>query len=294
MSQISQPIYQQCTVCGGTHRPLRYEWLFICSQCGLLSSTLQPEIPFRAGTSIINEERRAWGLHDIRARNNAIILDAVVEQFADGRSKRLLDVGSGLGFFLKDASDRGFAVLGIEPDANAVRRARETGIIVRHGYFPECLQPEELFEVIVFNDVFEHVSRIVETLDACKKHLVQHGVLVLNCPSRTGIFYRLADVLDRLGIHGPFNRLWQRNMPSPHLWYFSPADLSRLGQHQGLKTVKVMELLPITLRGITHRIFNVRGQSCPTGASALVATFLLAPLLSILPRDIGVVLLQKE
>jgi hypothetical protein len=87
--------------------------------------------------------------------------------------------------------------------------------------------------------------------------------------------------------------MWQRELVSPHLWYFTPGDLRRLGEKCGLRARKTMELSPITLRGISHRVFAVEGQSMLTGILGLVGALVLTPALHLFPRDIGVVLLRK-
>ena len=164
---------------------------------------------------------------------------------------------------------------------------------LRHGYFPHQLQPDEVFDAIVFNDVLEHIPDLMGTLEACVTHLRPGGLLVLNCPNRLGVFYRIADLLDRIGLHEPFDRMWQRDVQSPHVWYFKPNDLRHLGEQQGLVWAQTLDLLPITLQGILYRIFYVRNQSVFMGAIALLGTLLLMPLLAILPRDISVVILRK-
>jgi len=288
-----KPPHSQCPVCGKPFSNLRHEWLFVCSNCGLLASNIEPKIPEQAGPSLVDEARRAHGLADIRTRNNNIVLEHI-QNILDGRSKRLLDVGSGLGFFLKQAAACGFDVSGIEPDANVVEESRKTGLQVRHGYFPHCLQSGETFDGIVFNDVLEHIPDLVNIFDACTTYLAPGGLLVLNCPNRRGVFYRIADLLDRVGVHGPFDRMWQRDIASPHVWYFKPDDLRRLGEQRGLTFAGTLNLLPITLRGVSHRIFHVRNQSVLMGATALLGTLLLTPFLAVLPRDISVVMLQKK
>ena len=111
-----EPFRLQCPVCNGAFTKFRHGWLFICSNCGLLASDIEPKIPAQPELSFIDESRRARGLAHIRTRNNNIILDCI-QKILSGRSKQLLDVGSGLGFFLKDAAARGFDVTGFEPDA---------------------------------------------------------------------------------------------------------------------------------------------------------------------------------
>ena len=284
---------QPCPVCGASFRNSGHQWLFRCSDCGLLASTLTPGIPSEVQSTAIDEERRASALAQIRRRNNEIILNHI-GRLLEPDSRELLDVGSGLGFFLSDARARGFHVSGIEPDATVVEVARSTGAATRHGYFPDCLASEETFDAVVFNDVLEHIPALEATLDACSRHLRPNGLLVLNCPNQRGFFYQVATFLSDIGITGPLDRMWQRGLASPHVWYFEPAHLARLGQHYDLAVVDQIEVSPLTWRGLVDRVFDVRGQSKLMGLLTVMGTALIVPFLALLPRDIAIVVLRKR
>src|ERR1043165_218874 len=286
-------IEQSCPVCSASFRKLRHAWLFRCPACGLLASTLTPNIPSEIRSTPIDEERRTLALERIRQRNNGIILNHL-ERLLEPGSRELVDVGSGLGFFLSDAMARGFHVSGIEPDATVVEIARSTGATTRHGYFPDCLASEETFDALVLNDVLEHIPALKATIEASSRHLRPNGVLVLNCPNQRGFFYRIANFLTALRISAPLDRMWQRGLASPHVWYFEPAHLTRLGQQHNLAFVTQIKLSPLTWRGLIHRVFYVRGQSKLMGLLAVVGTAFIVPFLAILPRDIAIVILQKK
>lgn len=278
-----------CPICKARPSEIRHGWLYKCGGCGLLSSTLKPAIPTAAQASRIDEASRARGLDPIRTRNNAIILERLKAFLPAGRRK-LLDVGCGQGQFLTDARQQGFDVTGIEPDANvAPQTMTRIGAPVRQGFFPEVVAAGETFDAIVFNDVFEHIPDATGAIAACRRHLATGGILVLNCPNKDGVFYRAGDVLDRVGVTAPFDRLWQRNLPSPHVWYFTPRHLSMLGRSVGLETRDTLLLQPIVREGLADRIFHIEGQSRALGVVTYAATLVALPVLSLLPHDIGVV-----
>jgi SAM-dependent methyltransferase len=286
-------IQASCPICSGKVVSLRHEWLFKCSRCGCLSSSLETNISANATETHIHEDVRKLGLDPIRARNNAVIFDRLSRLGVPGG--KLLDVGCGHGQLLAAATKLGFTAVGIEPDGNVVERARNfSKAEVRQGYFPDPLRDGETFNAIVFNDVLEHIPDVRATVMACAQILEPGGVLVLNCPSKKGIFFVIANLLDVIGVRGPFDRLWQRELPSPHLWYFTPAHLQRLGELAGLKPALVETLLPIARTGMKERIFFVSNQSRILGYLTLIAVWCAYPVLNFLPRDIGVVFLRKE
>lgn len=280
-----------CPVCAGSMKRAYHDWLFRCSGCGLLGSNLAPQIKTATSENNIDEADRNLGLSAVRTLNNKAILDAVSLQSPPGR--RLLDVGSGPGFFLRDAAGFGFDVTGIEPDGNVIETARTGGVDVKHGFFPNCLAADEAFDVMVFNDVLEHIPDVAATLDAARHHLSSQGLLVLNCPDRKGVFYRLGSLLDRLGFSAPFQRMWQMGCPSPHVWYFSESDLVTLGHKRALGLAAKVELKSLTFSGLRERIFHIRDQSRIAGFASLCGAIVLVPFLSILPNDQSAVILRK-
>jgi SAM-dependent methyltransferase len=273
---------ETCQICGlGHFRPYRHGWLRRCSHCRVLRSEFAPDIPSRRSQSLIDEGDREEGLSPVRRINNRRLLRAL-EAIAPGR--RLLDIGCGPGFFLKSAAAWGYQVIGVEPDANTVERARAHAE-VRHGYFPEASPPDQDFDVIVMNDVLEHMPDPGAAIDACWRKLRPGGVLVLNCPSRNGVFFRAAAALDRLGVGGPYARLWQKGLPSPHLWYFTPDNLMRAAKIRGLERLFDVRLTSVSLRGLWRRIGYVRGSWLAAKALTFIAVAAVAPVVWALPSD---------
>lgn len=284
-----------CPVCGQRPRRTRHDWLFSCGDCGLLSSSLEPAIPTTAETSVIDEENRRKGLEATRSRNNAIILDRLEAMF-DGTNddRKILDVGCGHGHFLADAEIKGFSAVGIEPDANVAPLAASRGFEVRQGFFPDVLERTDTFDVVIFNDVLEHIPEVEAAIAASRDHLSPGGLLVLNAPDQRGFFYRVGRALDRLGISGPIERLWQVGLPSPHVWYFAPKHLVSLGQSAGFRCLASFTLSPIARQGLAARIFYVKKQSKLLGLMTFAATWLILPAIEILPKDICVVFLVRS
>lgn len=277
-----------CPACGGELRPQRHAWRFRCAACGLLHADLPIAIPDYARDDDVDEAMRGIGLGGLRYDNNERLLRAVAGLRPP--PGRLLDVGSGPGFLLGQATAHGYQTHGIEPDANTVDAARRGGHNVRQGYFPAVLATDEWFDVIVFNDVLEHIPDISGALTACAEHLAPGGVLCLNCPSRGGLFFRAADLLDRLGLHGPYNRLWQRGLPSPHLWYFKPPDLERAGARSGLSTIARLPLATVQLKGLWARIRCVRDAGLLSSAAAYLFAVLAWPFARLTPDAVAVLL----
>ncbi len=272
-----------CVVCGGATRSYRHAWLQRCSSCGILRGDFPIAIPAEASDALLDEALREVGLGALRARNNGRLLRALGGLSPAGA--RLLDVGCGPGFLLSLARDHGFEPEGIEPDANVVEAARSMGAEVRHGFFPAALAADDQYDVIVFNDVLEHIPDLAGALEASRRHLKPGGVLCLNCPSRRGLFFRTAALLDRLGLHGPYDRLWQRDLPSPHVWYFTPENLRQAATRAGFQPLDEVRLETVEIAGLWERIRYVRNQSLLSSIAAYAFSVAALPLARALPSD---------
>lgn len=283
---------QACPACGGEFRRHRHVWLFRCRACGLLRGDLPVAIPEAAEERGVDEARRESGLGGLRQANNARLLARLAQLCRP--PTRLLDVGSGPGFLLSQATEKGFAAEGIEPDGNTVEAARRSGVQVRQGYFPAVLDAEERFDIIVFNDVLEHIADLDAALAASAAHLEPGGLLCLNCPSRHGLFFKVASLLDRLGVQAPYDRLWQRGLPSPHLWYFTPIDLARAAARHGLRLAEELRLETVQVKGLWARIRCVAEAPLPLALAAYAFAAASWPIARLAPPDAVAVFLRKE
>lgn len=277
-------IDKQCVVCAGHLHEGCTDWHFLCHSCGYELGELQPAINTPEAHQEINECARETGLRALR-QSNFEKLVTIIRQHWPATEGRLLDVGAAHGWFL-DAAAKYFRVLGIEPDNQVFSAAQKQGKPIRQGYFPEALHEGELFDIIVFNDVIEHIPDIPRILLACHARLSPGGLLMLNLPSSKGIFYRGAKLLHGLGIYAPFERLWQKGLPSPHVHYFHAQNLANLLGSHGFNEQACGRLPALQLRGLFTRISYTGEYSLLTRCIlyALVASSL--PLLKIMPADI--------
>ena len=75
-----------------------------------------------------------------------------------GASARVLDVGCGSGMHLKELAKRGFDVIGVEPDREAVEALRREGYDVVHGSAEELPFDDESFDAIVCSVVVPYTD----------------------------------------------------------------------------------------------------------------------------------------
>lgn len=243
---------RSCPVCSHELKAGLETWHSICPHCHFESSTLSVAIGSKAAASSIDEFERAASLKNLRIKNFREILHQL--KLSGATSGKLLEVGSAHGWFLSLAREQGYQVTGIEPDVGISESAVLTGFEVRNGYFPDAVNKNEKFRVIVFNDVFEHIPDCKQTLESCLRHLDEKGLLVLNLPSSEGVFYRISKLLFHCKITQPFHRLWQVGMPSPHLHYFNSRNLVNLLRCHGFSILTSGQLSTLDIASLHKRV----------------------------------------
>jgi len=281
----------QCIVCGNAQSAGLASWHASCRRCGYESAALEGAINASNTEVPLDEDKRETGLKALRQENFRDIV-AIARRHAQAGARRLLDVGCAHGWFLETAREH-FDVLGVEPDAVVGGRTLGRGLPVRQGYFPDALEEGETFDVIVFNDVIEHIPDINAALDACHSRLAEGGLLILNLPNSAGFFYRLSKVFARAGWRGPFDRLWQKGLPSPHVHYFRPHNLASLVRGRGFEPVHTQELPSLRAKGLRERMACTGSLAGPSLYLQYTAVLCTIPLLKVFPSDIIVSVFRK-
>lgn len=280
-----------CVVCKGVLSAGRTGWHSVCKACSYEAAALAPCINM-AGEAKIDEDAREIGLRQIRMENFRFLVDHL-GRLCHPTQRRLLDVGCAHGWFLEAARAR-FDVLGVEPDEFVAARTTARGLPVRVGFFPDVLDETARFDVIVFNDVIEHIPDIRSAIAAVHRHLDAGGLLVLNLPNSRGFFYRTSKLLARFGWAAPFERLWQKDLPSPHVHYFDRRNLARLVASHGFQQVVSTELPSVRARGLLQRI-RYAGTSGTVGVYVQYAAALMSlPLVRMFESDIVVSIFRKQ
>lgn len=273
----------RCPVCDLLMSPRAEEWRWVCDACGYEASTFQQTINTSLSQAMIDEGAREAGLKQVRQHNFEVLVDVLRKSVRP--QGRVLDVGAAHGWFLETAG-RSFDVFGIEPDEAVYNATTARGIRLRKGFFPDVMAAGEKVDAIVFNDVIEHVAPIGEVLDACWRHLADDGVLLINLPSTKGIFYRSALLLSRLGMRSFLERLWQKDLASPHVHYFQTKNLESLLRHHRFEPIVRGRLETLRFSGLWMRI-SYTGDHMLAARIVLFAAIALAlPFLAFAPSDI--------
>lgn len=139
---------------------------------------------------------------------------------------RLLEVGFGDGHFLELAKLAGWDAIGIDPDPVLVKNASERGLSVFQGSLDAQQFIPDSFDVIIMNNVIEHLHNPTETLKICHLLLRAGGNIWIETPN-----------IGSLG-HAYFKQNWRGLEPPRHLVIFNAESLSKLLLKVGFAGVK--------------------------------------------------------
>ena len=159
---------------------------------------------------------------------------------------RMLDVGCGTGPLLRYASERGWKDLyGLEISRDAAKIARkiEKTTIFETTIMNNVLEGE-IFDLIVFWDVMEHLNDLGGTLSKAYDMLKPRGMILIGTLNQQGISLRLKGKSAYV-VH-----------PPEHLLYYSSAGLMK-ALKQNLFNIKDAWSFSIYLKEWTNFLLNV-------------------------------------
>lgn len=124
----------------------------------------------------------------------------------------LLDIGAGTGDFLRIAQEKGWQVVGVEPNQKAIDNARKKNI----SLYKNLEEVQGTFDCITLWHVLEHIPDLQTQIDFINQHLQPNGVLIVAVPN-----YKSKDA-------SIYQEFWAGYDVPRHLWHFSKTCVSRL------------------------------------------------------------------
>jgi 2-polyprenyl-3-methyl-5-hydroxy-6-metoxy-1,4-benzoquinol methylase len=268
-------------------------WHFICQSCSYECSNLNLKIYPNALAETADYDQWADGLKVTRNKNYEQLLGALKAHKVNGT---LLDIGCANGWFLEAAS-KSYIVAGIEPEEKLWTLSSAKGFDVKNGIFPDCLNKEDLFDIITFNDVLEHIPQIETVINSCNCHLNPAGILSINIPSSNGVFYKLSKYFYKLGIKNFFYRMWQKDTYSPHIHYFNKTNLVRILQKNNFEILEHGTLDTISVNNFSqlyNRIMSFKNKNIILNLLSVAGVLFLLPFLKIFDKDIIYIISKKK
>jgi 2-polyprenyl-3-methyl-5-hydroxy-6-metoxy-1,4-benzoquinol methylase len=257
-----------CALCGGT-RTRRYCTKFgypivKCRRCGLVYCN--PRLSAEATEQRYNADYfRNEYLPTVRPPEGVDEGQFLDDRFRpvirllerSGAAKgRVLEIGTGAGFFLKAAARAGWDAHGLELSAEAAAYARETlGLDVRQAPAEDMPFEPGSFDAAAMFEVIEHLRDPMAVLRAARRAVRPGGALVLSTPNLNSVSRWI------------LGRQWAVLSPAEHLYYFTEGTLTAILVKAGFSRVEFVRELESWL---LYETMNVRYTHAPESVRARV------------------------
>jgi SAM-dependent methyltransferase len=179
------------------------------------------------GTDYFSVKHRNWFANPNLRLYKTIM--SYIEENLPNRS--LIDVGCGNGSFLKwiRSQNNVVSLAGIDLLSNKPA----TGIEFIHGDATNIGLPRK-FDYVISLAVVEHIRDVRSFLGTLSSLCSYDGNIIIMTLNENSILYQIAKILNRLGVHTPYERLYS----SHHIHHFNVSSLKELILGSGLTIVR--------------------------------------------------------
>ncbi|MBU0987246.1 MAG: class I SAM-dependent methyltransferase [Proteobacteria bacterium] len=214
------------------HQKNQYQY-FRCLNCKLVSLYPRPTLQmlkeyYRDYLPGNSEDIRKWGA----------MIRPVVTKSADlinfrlrTGGKKMLDIGCGYGFLLKEMKARGWDVEGLEVSQTGREYALRNWNVPVYSEPLENLElPASTFDVVTLLYVIEHIFNPLSLLSEINRVLKPEGLILIRWPHTTPVVKILGPLSKKLDLyHTPY-----------HLYDFSPKTIEKMLFLTGFKSVETI------------------------------------------------------
>lgn len=218
--------HKQCLICNSSDltslRGYEKHFLIKCSNC---SFVFAKKIPTQKELELHYE---GYGRNDYLSPITIKRYNDILDDFEKyKKTKKLLDVGCGIGYFLEIAIKRGWEVYGTEYTDEAIEICRKKGISMHKGVLNPKNYEEESFDIITSFEVIEHINNPIDELRNFHKLLRKGGLVYLTTPNFNSLL--------RYRLKSEYNVICYPE----HLSYYTPKTLKKVFLNTGFQKKKI-------------------------------------------------------
>lgn len=159
-------------------------------------------------------------------------------------SGNFLDVGTNMGFFLRNAKRwEGWNLFGVEPSPSLSEIARRHfGLNIKTAFLEDAGFESGFFDIITMTDVFEHITDPGKILDEAARIIKPDGILFIKVPN--GLFnlfkFRIAKLTGRLKDYDIFDSY-------EHVVHYSAGTIKKMLEKHNFRILRIKIGRPIQL-----------------------------------------------
>jgi SAM-dependent methyltransferase len=218
--------------------------LAFCPHCSLvqITATVQPEVLFGQEYPYFSSVSQTLLNH---SRKNALEL---IETRGLGENSLVVEPASNDGYMLRNFSEQGIPVLGVDPASGPAAAAVAAGIPTLNTFFSLDLARNLLAEgkqadVIIANNVLAHVADLNGFVEGIATLLKEDGAAVMEMPY-------VVDLIEKV----EFDTIYHQ-----HLCYFSVTALDKLFRRHNLFLNDIRQL---SIHGGSLRLYVEKRRTC--------------------------------
>jgi 2-polyprenyl-3-methyl-5-hydroxy-6-metoxy-1,4-benzoquinol methylase len=210
--------------------------IYFCVDCDIQSSDVREYDYLKLYNEIYNNKNivgysRYWHYANIikdvlnpleYLSNNEGMYFAVSQTLKKFKFKKILEVGSGLGYLTYSLVKEGYNCLGVDVSKSATKFSIERfgNYYINEDIFDYLDSSNEIYDLIIVNEVIEHINNPKEFISNLVRRLDKDGYLLFTTPNKS-IFKK--------------ETIWATDSPPVHLHWFSEKSFSVLADLIGFK-----------------------------------------------------------
>ncbi|HDZ77048.1 MAG TPA: class I SAM-dependent methyltransferase [Candidatus Omnitrophica bacterium] len=185
-------VFVSCPLCAGKKYSEIYKergvlGIVRCLDCGLIYVNPRLKDP----------EKVYWGNEEIYFEEARLIFEGKAQHHRDPNyrddlkiihkfkpSGNFLDIGTNIGFFLRNARGRNWDLYGVEPSPSLSEIARKYfKLNIKTGFLHQAGFKDDFFDIVTMTDVFEHLSQPEDVLVETHRVMKSDGILFIKVPN---------------------------------------------------------------------------------------------------------------
>lgn len=247
----SEVEYVSCPLCNsGQYKEIYKErWalgIVRCLSCGLIyvnPRLKSPENIYWGDADKYFEEARLIFEGKAKHHRDPNYIDDMKLIYKYKPTGNFLDIGTNMGFFLRNARNREWHLYGIEPSPPLSKIAKiYFGLNVKTAFLEDAGLENNFFDVVTMTDVFEHITEPGKILTEIHRILKRDGILFIKVPN---VFFNLfkfhvAKITGKLKNYDLFDSY-------EHVVHYSYKTLRSMLKKYGFTTIKTFVGKPIQI-----------------------------------------------